>query len=95
MIKKNLVVKNGSYTNGAGETKHRWVVIGQLHGGQDNDYITLDAHFNLAAFPRKEGDTRLMVSLFDPKPRDNAQPARRQAPPKAVNDLPFDDEIPW
>ena len=35
MIKKNLVVKNGSYTNGAGETKHRWVVIGQLHGGQD------------------------------------------------------------
>lgn len=96
-IKKNLVVKNGSYTNSAGETKHRWLIIGQLHGGQDNDYITLDAHINLAAVPRKEGDMRVMVSMFDPREdsKQTTRAAQKADPKKASDDLPFNDEIPF
>jgi hypothetical protein len=92
MIKKNLVVKNGSYSTRDGQTKHRYLTIGQLHAGNDgNDYITLDSHINLAAIPRKDGDTRVMVSLYDPKPRDGEAP--KQGAAKAEPE--FDDEIPF
>ena len=48
-ILKNLVVKNGSYTTRDGQEKHRYLTIGQLHAGQNGEYITLDAYVNLAA----------------------------------------------
>lgn len=92
MIKKNLVVKNGSYSTRDGQTKHRYLTIGQLHAGNDgNDYITLDSHINLAAIPRKDGDTRVMVSLYDPKPRDGEAPKQSAA----VVDDGFGDDIPF
>jgi hypothetical protein len=92
MIKKNLVVKNGSYSTRDGQTKHRYLTIGQLHAGNDgNDYITLDSHINLAAIPRKDGDTRVMVSLYDPKPRDGEAP-KKAAP---AEDDGFGDDIPF
>ena len=44
--------------------------IGHIHDGKyGNDFITLEAHINLAAFPRKEGDSRIMVSVFDYEPK--------------------------
>lgn len=96
MIKKNLVVKNGSYQKN-GETKHRYLTIGQLHAGQDgNDYITLDAHINLAAIPRKDGDMRVMVSLYEPRDRHESTPRsapmRPGAPQMAAD---FEDDIPF
>lgn len=65
MIKKKLVVKNGSYTNKNGEEKNSYVTIGHEHSGEFGTYWTLDAHINLAAFPRREGDTRVMVNAYD------------------------------
>lgn len=90
-IIKNLSVKNGSYEQN-GQTKHRYLTIGHLHSSKDgNEYITLDAHINLAAIPRKDGDTRVMVSLYDPKPRDGEAPKQSAA----VVDDGFGDEIPF
>lgn len=89
-ILKNLVVKNGSYTKN-GEEKHRYLTIGQVHEGTNGSYITLDAHINLAALPRKDGDTRVMVSLYDPR-RDDEQPQKRPAPTK--DDF-QDSDVPW
>lgn len=100
-ILKNLVVKNGSYTTRDGAEKHRWLTIGQLHAGQNgNDYVTLDAHINLAALPRKDGDTRVMVSLFDPKETDSGGRgsggrAQAQVPKPGPQDPEFDDDIPF
>jgi hypothetical protein len=54
-------------------------------------YVTLDSHINLAAIPRKDGETRVMVSLYDPKPRDGEAP--KQSAAKAEPE--FDDEIPF
>ena len=65
MIKKRLVVKNGSYTNKNGEEKNSYVTIGHIHDGQYGEYITLESHINLAAFPRREGDTRVMINAYD------------------------------
>ena len=87
MILKNLVVKNGSYQKG-GETKHRYLTVGQLHDGKHGQYITLDAHINLAALPRNEGETRVMVSLYDPK--EQSKPRERSEPRQE-----FEDEIPF
>jgi len=91
-ILKNLVVKNGSYTTRDGQEKHRWLTIGQLHEGQHGQYVTLDAHINLAGLPRKDGDTRVMVNLYDPRdePRAAVQAKGRDEPP------PLDDhDVPW
>ena len=90
-IKKNLVVVVGTWTNREGETKKNYKTIGQLHEGSNGDYITLESDVNLAAYPRKEGDTRVMVSLYDPKPKEE-RPARTAptAPARAVDDDPWE-----
>ena len=85
---KNIVVKNGSYTDREGKEKGRYVTIGQVHKGDDGMYITLDAHVNLAAFPRKNGDTRVTASLYDPKEREE-KPKPRASEPE------FQDDVPW
>ena len=87
MIKKNLVVANGSYQTANGEEKTRWVTVGALHEHNGKDYITLDAHINLAGLERKEGDTRVFANLFDPK--------ERGAGAGASAGQPFDDKIPF
>jgi hypothetical protein len=86
MIKKELVVANGEYTNSNGENKTRWVNIGALHEHEGKHYITLDAHINLAGFERKEGDTRVFVNMFDRKKKDAPQ---QPAPDNFDSDLPF------
>lgn len=91
MILKNLVVKTGSYENKAGETVGRYKTIGHVHSGQHGEYITLNADVNLAAFPRKEGDDRVMVSMYDPKGKDGKE---QKAPPKNKDGSEgFDDDI--
>jgi hypothetical protein len=91
-ILKNLAVVTGTWVNREGETKKTYRTIGHLHEGQHGNYITLDSDVNLAAYPRKEGDSRVMVNLYDPKPRDGA----RQADPPAQSAASFDDDyIPF
>ncbi len=92
-ILKNLVVKNGSYTTRDGQEKHRYLTIGQIHAGQNGEYITIDAHINLAALPRKDGDTRVMVSLYEP--RDAAGEKPRDAPTARQSADFVDSDVPW
>jgi hypothetical protein len=88
MIKKNIVVKNGSYTTKDGETKHRYLTIGQVHASQDGgEYITLDAHINLGALPRKEGDNRVTASLYEPRDDNKPKAARSEST--------LADDVPW
>jgi hypothetical protein len=102
MILKNLVVTNGEYTTRDGETKRRYVTIGQLHEHEGRQYITLDAHVNLAGFQRKEGESRVFANLYDPQPRghetQSAAPRSEMAPSRASSapsDVPFEDDIPF
>lgn len=89
-IKHVLAVKTGSYEKD-GETKNRWKYIGHVHEGQHGLYITLDASVNLAAFPRKEGDDRVMVSMFEEKEK-GSKPSPKK--PAAQEEF-VDDEIPF
>jgi hypothetical protein len=93
-ILKRLVVVTGQYTNNAGETKKRYKTIGHLHQGQHGEYVTLDASVNLAAFPRKENDDRVMVSMYDEESdKQTAKRGVQQA--RAAIKPEFDDEIPF
>lgn len=91
MILKNIVVTNGEYQTASGETKRRYLTIGQVHEHEGRKYITLDAHINLAGLIRKDGETRVFANFYDVERRDSA-PAQR--PAAAKNGGRFDDEDP-
>ena len=89
-ILKRLVVTTGTYQKD-GETKKRYKTIGHIHSGQHGEYITLAADVNLAAFPRKEGDDRGMVSLYDEEDKQERRPSKQAPPPDDFgdSDIPF------
>ena len=57
-------------------------------------------HINLAALPRKEGDSRLFVSMFEPKAKEGEKPAQTasKAPANKPADGGFgamDEDVPF
>ena len=68
MIKYELTVKAGEYTAKDGSKKTIWQRVGEVHTSKDGGmYALIDAHINFAAFPRQDGATRVMVSMFEPR----------------------------
>lgn len=81
MSKKfDLVVKTGTYQSN-GVEKARWKTIGALmDDGKGGMYAFIDATFNPAGVPRKEGSESIMVSCFEPKERGQPSPESKPAP---------------
>jgi hypothetical protein len=69
---KDLAVVTGTYQSN-GETKKRYANIGALMEGDNGQFLMLNAHFNPAGVPRKDGSESILVSMFDPKDRDTSQ----------------------
>jgi len=92
VILKNIVVTNGEYTTSGGETKKRYLTIGQLHEHEGRQYITLDAHVNLAGLIRKDGETRVFANFYDVERRD-APRAESASQAPARQRRPADDEL--
>ena len=68
---KELKVKHVTYEKN-GETKNSYRTIGSMMEDEDGKkFILLDPTVNLAAFKRDEGRDSVMVSLFDPKPKED------------------------
>lgn len=103
-IVKKLVVKTGSYERN-GKTVGRYETVGHIHEGEHGEYITIKASVNFAAFPRKEGDDRVSVNLFDPDDKSDRETAARgvtnarqamQSKQSDFDQASFDDsEIPF
>ena len=70
----DLTVIASSYTNMAGQKKNHYVNVGSVwqddRGGQ---YISIQAHVNFSAFPRKDGSESVIVSMFEPKDKQQNQ----------------------
>jgi hypothetical protein len=81
----DLCVKTRTYEKD-GAKKNVYKKIGEVHEGANGKYIVIDASVNLAAFPRKENDDRVMVSIFDIKENGKKQ---REAESTNPDDLPF------
>ncbi|WP_283177872.1 hypothetical protein [Gemmobacter sp. 24YEA27] len=67
----------GSYEDrNSGQMKNRYHNIGALmestnDRGETNTFILLDRHFNPAGVPFKQGSDQILISAFDPKPRED------------------------
>lgn len=98
----DIAVVTGTYTDSQGQTKKRYQNVGAVMEGQEGgQFIMLNAWFNPAGIPRKEGSESVLLSCF--VPRDNSQPSasnqgqqqsRQQSAPKPQNNG-FEDDIPF
>jgi single-stranded DNA-binding protein len=95
----DLAVKTGSYQDRNGETKGRYENIGSVLQLDDGGKVILIKRtFNPAGVPFKDGSDQIMVSMFEPKDREQA-PAPAQAAhqkaksngyqPQDTDDIPF------
>jgi hypothetical protein len=100
----DLAVKTGTYQS-QGETKNRYMNVGALMESDDgNSFIMLNACFNPAGVPRKDGSESILVSCFVPKDSGQQQQDReqqraqtrqsmQQAAPRKADD--FEEDIPF
>ena len=67
----NICASTGNFTDHNGNTKNRYVRVGSVLKGEYGAFIMLDAHFNPAGIPRKDGSSSVILSLFPPKDNDS------------------------
>ena len=81
----DLAVKTGTYTDRNGNEKGRWQNVGSVLETNDGGrVILLNRTFNPAGVPNPEGRDTVMLSMFEPRDDNKAQPApQRQAPAPA------------
>ena len=74
----DLAVVTGSYMS-QGEEKKKYKNIGSMFQSDDgSEFMAIDASFNPAGVPRKEGSDSIFVSLFTPKPKETHQQKQPQ-----------------
>lgn len=95
-ILKNVIFTR-KYEKRDGSEGKEYITVGHVHSGQYGDYLTLYKHINLAAFESKPGDNRATFNLYDPKPREGAQPVRDTRGRQPAADAPdeLNDDIPF
>ena len=91
----NICASTGKFTDNNGKNKNRYVRVGSVLKGDYGAYIMLDAHFNPAGIPRKEGSSSVILSLFRPKDNDSGNsPAQDYSNPDYYpQDVP--EPKPW
>lgn len=91
---KDLAVATGSYTDGSGNEKRRYMNCGALMEGDDgNQFIMLNRFINYSALPRKQGSESILISVFDLRDRDGGNGGSTSSKPAMVDDL--DDDVPF
>ena len=71
-IKKyDLAVKTGEYQDRDGNTKGRYENIGAIMENDNGQFMMIKRTFSPAGVPTDRDN--ILVSMFDPKPRDNHQ----------------------
>lgn len=72
---KDLVVKVGSYTDrNSGQEKNRWETIGAIMQSDDGSmFVMLRRTFNPAGVPGQDQRESILVSAFDPQPKNGGQ----------------------
>ena len=83
----DLVVTTGSYTNRDGMEKRQYETIGAVWENDKGKFITMKKTFNPAGVP-SDRDT-IMVSLFEPRPKDTPVKGNRKSDDFGDTDLPF------
>lgn len=91
---KDLAVVTGTYTNGQGEEKRRYMNCGALMEGDDgNQFIMLSRFVNYSALPRKQGSDSILISAFDLRDQQGSAEQKPQSSGYVSGDL--DDDVPF
>jgi len=69
--KYDAAVKVGEYQDREGNTKGRWLNVGAVIQTDNGHVLLLDRTFNPAGLPDPDNRGNVMISLFEPKPRDS------------------------
>jgi hypothetical protein len=93
----DLAVKTGTYTDRQGNEKGRWKNVGSVLETNDGGrVIILDRTFNPAGVPNPEGRDTVMLSMFEPKERDQGGAAAEIPKPTGKRDTQWDDsQVPF
>lgn len=99
----DLAVKTGEYRDQQGNMKGRWQNVGVVMKGDDGTpFMMLNAWFNPAGVPRKDGSESVLISCFKPddqrQPQGGGQAPRQAAAPRpapAPSYAPADDDVPF
>lgn len=103
----DLAVKVGEYTDRDGNKKGRYMNVGAVLEKDDGGrFMMLERTFNPAGAPNPDGRTTVLLSMFEPRDREDTgggggqrqQPAQQQQRPQRqapVDDVPFDDDVPF
>lgn len=86
----DLAVKTGTYTNAEGDEKGRYLNVGAIMQKDDGGkFIFINRTFNPAGVPNPNDRDNLILSMFEPKPRDGVKNEPEQVPPLGDDDIPF------
>jgi hypothetical protein len=99
----DLAVKTGTYTDRQGNEKGRWKNVGSVLETNDGGrVIILDRTFNPAGVPNPEGRDTVMLSMFEPKEREQGGASAEIPKPTGKRDTQWgggssarDDEVPF
>ena len=86
----DVVAKTGEYTDRNGETKPRWLNVGAVLQTDKGHVMLMDRTFNPAGIADPEGRGTVMLSLFEPKQREQASQPQQAEP---ADD--FDQDVPF
>jgi len=92
---RDLAVKTGTYTDGQGQEKGRWMPVGALMKGDDgNEFLLLNRTFNPAGVPQTDGRESVIVSAF---PVRDQQGGGQSQPSQPAHPASGDDssEVPF
>ena len=93
----DLAVKTGTYTDRQGNEKGRWQNVGSVLETNDGGrVILLNRTFNPAGVPNPEGRDTVMLSMFEPKDKDQQSAPQQQSAPAPRAQGGFDDkDVPF
>lgn len=67
----DLLAVSGTYEIN-GEKRNRFVNIGkEIQNDEGESFLLIDSTINLAAFPRKDNDTMVVVSKYAPRQKED------------------------
>ena len=89
----DICATTGKYTDNSGKERNRYLNVGSVIKGDYGAYIMLNAHFNPAGIPRKEGSDSIVLSLFK-KDKDNG-PAPAMSQDSQPQNFGFNEPQSW
>lgn len=72
--KYEVVAKIGSWTDKEGKSKNKYLNVGTVFQNDDNRmFMVLNRSFNPAGVPNPENKEAVILSFFDPKPKETTE----------------------